>query len=268
MDCNIPSRRASTLDAFAIIKDMTRSVFLSAHLDDAVYSCGGLIARQTSAGEKVLILTVCAGDAPGPLSAFARQLHARWNLPRDPVLHRREEDLAACTLLGAEALHGTIPDAVYRLDPSGAPRYPDEAAIFAELHPHERRLAGGIAAWLDVHLQNHDVVYAPLGLGGHVDHVLVRKAAERLRKPIYYPDYPYAGEGVSLPSDIPMPQGLEEVVRLTPLEIHAWVQAALCYTSQLSTFWSSPAAMEAAFRSYHESAGGLRLFVPDTTTSE
>jgi len=234
-------------------------VYLSPHLDDAVYSCGGLISRQVGQGDAVLVITVCAGDPPGPLSTFARELHARWKLDRDPVAHRRQEDIAACAALGAEPIHGTIPDAVYRLDEEGTPYYPDEAAIFGGLCQQEERLVAGLAAWLDVHIDSDAVLYVPLGLGGHVDHILVRKAGERLRNAIYYPDYPYAGQGARLPQGTAMPGGRVEAIQLTPLEIRDWVQGALCYTSQVSTFWSSPAAMEAAFRDYHEKAGGLRL---------
>src|SRR4030042_1789814 len=54
-------------------------VFLSPHLDDAVLSCGGLIARQVATNDVVTVLTVSAGE-PGrlPLSALAQSRHARW----------------------------------------------------------------------------------------------------------------------------------------------------------------------------------------------
>ena len=57
---------------------MLTHVYLSPHLDDAVLSCGGMIHRQAQAGERVVVVTVCAGDPPpGPLSDFARSLHER-----------------------------------------------------------------------------------------------------------------------------------------------------------------------------------------------
>ena len=238
---------------------MTTHVYLSPHLDDAIYSCGGLLARQAAQGEPPHVLTLCAGDPPGPLSAFARELHQRWGLPRAAVAARREEDLAACAALGATASHGPFPDAVYRLDNTGTPRYPDENAIFGLLHPDEAGLAAEMGAWLDAQLPPEAVLYAPLGLGGHVDHILARMAAEQVRDPVYYPDFPYAGAGGKLPAGLRQPAGQARSIPLTTGEIAAWIKAATCYVSQRSTFWLDDATMGAAFRHYHDEAGGLLL---------
>ncbi|MBN2556134.1 MAG: PIG-L family deacetylase [Anaerolineales bacterium] len=238
---------------------MTAHVYLSPHLDDVVYSCGGLLARQAAQGEPVLVITLCAGDPPGTLSDFARQLHMRWGLPRAATAARRAEDRAACAALSVEALHGTLPDAVYRLDADGNPSYPDEESIFGAVHPQEAGMIAGLAVWLDAQLPPDAALYAPLGLGGHVDHVIARRLAERLRSPIYYPDYPYAGAGGVLPTGLAQPQGRQLLITHTPREIRAWVAAAALYASQRSTFWATRAAMGAAFRRYHDEAGGLRL---------
>ena len=88
-------------------------IYLSPHLDDAVLSCGGRISQQTARGEKVLVVTVCAGDPPpAPLSEFAQALHIRWALPFHPVAARRDEDEAALAVLGASALHLPLPDCI------------------------------------------------------------------------------------------------------------------------------------------------------------
>jgi len=56
-------------------------LFLSPHLDDAVYSCGGTIHQLTSQGTPVQILTFMAGDPPTPLpdTPITRDLHRRWD---------------------------------------------------------------------------------------------------------------------------------------------------------------------------------------------
>ena len=73
------------------------ALYLSPHLDDAVYSCGGLIYQQTQAGQRVLVMTTCAGLPPsGPLSPFAEALHTRWQVSAtNAVTTRRTEDHAA-----------------------------------------------------------------------------------------------------------------------------------------------------------------------------
>ena len=77
-------------------------IYLSPHLDDAVFSCGGRIALQVRAGRRVWVVTVCAGSPGGPLSDYAQVLHTYWGLAEtDAPAARREEDRAALARLGA-----------------------------------------------------------------------------------------------------------------------------------------------------------------------
>ncbi|HRD99345.1 MAG TPA: PIG-L family deacetylase [Rubrivivax sp.] len=89
---------------------MPTAIYLSAHLDDAALSCGGLIHQQTRRGSVVAVVTLCAGDPPSAsFSPFAEALHARWQLsPSEAVARRREEDHAALRGLGAGAAHGGV----------------------------------------------------------------------------------------------------------------------------------------------------------------
>ena len=90
-------------------------VFLSPHLDDVVLSCGGLIYQLAQAGWVAQMITIFAGDPPpGRLTPFAHSLHDRW--AAEPAA-RRDEDVYALRMLGAEAIHWPYPDAVYRRDP-------------------------------------------------------------------------------------------------------------------------------------------------------
>ena len=59
---------------------MSAVIFISPHLDDAVLSCGGGIARLTCSGERVTVVTIFTGDqSPGePLSTLAVRSHASW----------------------------------------------------------------------------------------------------------------------------------------------------------------------------------------------
>lgn len=197
-----------------------RHLYLSSHLDDAVLSCGGLIHRQAAAGETVTIATVCAGDPPaGPISAYAAALHARWGLPPDGgaaaaemVARRRVEDRAACARLGAHILHLGVPDVIYRrTGADGAWTVEDDAGLFSGAARVDPALAADVARDIDGRVRDARgagapvplTLYVPLAIGDHVDHHLVRRAAERWwsRRDLdrdgsihltYYEDYPYA----------------------------------------------------------------------------
>jgi LmbE family N-acetylglucosaminyl deacetylase len=240
---------------------MGEHVYLSPHLDDAVFSCGGLIAQQTAKGEPVTVITVCAGDPPpGPLSSFAQELHAQWQAGSSPMASRRQEDLAACGRLSAAVVHLEIADAIYRRSAGGQPLYPSESAIFSPLHPEEGELVEALAAMLQPLCPPDAHLYCPMGIGGHVDHRLTRLAAERLSRPLYYYyDLPYAARGESLPDDLRLPIGEVQLRPLAQSELEAWVAAASEYGSQIPVFWEDVGAMGREFAGFVASAGGIRL---------
>jgi len=109
---------------------MTKQIYLSPHLDDAVLSCGGAIHRRAAAGDSVLVITFLTGEAAAhgvasALSPFALLQHSYWGDPPHPMALRRAEDVAALTLLKADWYHVGYLDAVYRADASGRWLYTD-----------------------------------------------------------------------------------------------------------------------------------------------
>jgi LmbE family N-acetylglucosaminyl deacetylase len=240
---------------------MSHHIYLSPHLDDAVLSCAGLIARQTALGARVTVLTIFAGDPPsGPLSPFAQVLHDRWESPNSPAAIRRGEDHAACTLLGASALHLDFPDAIYRSGPHGGALYPDVETIFATPHPEDEKLLDLLAIRLRQECPTEAKVYVPLCFGAHVDHQLTRLTAESLKRSLmYYFDLPYAARSALLPPNLESPQGEEILISLEEDELEIWFEAVALYRSQISTFWPNVEAMRDEFRSHINNEMGLRL---------
>jgi LmbE family N-acetylglucosaminyl deacetylase len=239
-------------------------LYLAPHLDDAVLSCGGLIARQVQEGRQALVLTIFAGDpSPGPETRFAAVLAGRSQTPRTYPALRRAEDRAAVESLGASWLHWIYPDCIYRLHPlSGEPLYTDEVAIFGEVHPSER---GGLLGGLTVRLQAlcdqlcPATVYAPLTVGHHVDHHLVQWASRRLTRRgwnlRFYEDYPY----VAWPGCLEGALGIAgdgwqpELEPMTPDALQAKTRAISCYLSQLHGLFGGEEAMPGLVEGYARS---------------
>ncbi len=249
-------------------------LFLSPHSDDVALSCGGQIATLTRSGEHVIIFTVMAGDPPIGFepTEFTRELHERWNLPDDEVITaRRAEDTQAGKMLGADVKFGPYADAVYRVHPEdNSPLYPDENAIFGEVQPddpvREAKRAAVIQAIMNLfELGNDDVVHAPLGLGNHVDHQLVRdmgKAIALWRPNIslyFYDDYPYSLKGQHVIKAAANALEVDVARTLRPVDsaaIDAKIAAVGCYNSQLSTFWDTPNKMAREIRAFTNQVGG------------
>jgi LmbE family N-acetylglucosaminyl deacetylase len=243
---------------------VNRHIYLSPHLDDAVFSCGGLIARQVAQGSAVTVLTICAGDPPpGEVSPFAAQLHARWGEATAPIAARRAEDRIACGRLGASVVHLGLPDAIYRKDEHQIPIYADEPSIFGELSALDGSTIDTVTELILPYCSSDTAVYSPLGCGGHVDHRLARLAAERSGVPLwYYYDLPYAARGASPPDDLGEPRGRPVSQLLAEEEIEGWATAAFEYASQRSTFWAGYEDLLRDLRDFHESNQGIPLIGP------
>lgn len=244
---------------------MTLRVYVSAHLDDAVFSCGGLIAQQAAAGDEVRVVTICAGDPPvGELTPYAYELHRRWGGAGSPMGLRRAEDHVACGRLGASVVHLSLPDGMYRRAQDGEALYPNVEALFRILLPADAGQVDEAATVLARALPADAELYAPLAIGGHVDHVLTRRAVAQLHRPLwFYRDIPYALRATPVETEPPPPRAVEALVGLAPGEIEMWAVASGEYHSQVGSFWPDFETMEGELRSFHDRFGGVPLLRVD-----
>lgn len=240
-------------------------IFLSPHLDDIAFSCGGQIWDLTNSGHHVEIWTISAGDPPDEfLSPFALSLHHNWGLGLDAVKIRRVEDQKACEIIGAVPRYFPHLDCIYRKTPTGEFYYSSEADIFGGLDPREIDRIDELSSQLMEELPAEATVVAPLGIGNHVDHELTRKAANRLGIPLlFYADYPYArdvdGKQILKFMDSSAEWQFEEFpVSDTGLE--KWILAAGTYKSQITTFWENENDLGLQIREFSRFLGQFKLW--------
>ena len=236
-----------------------RWIFISPHLDDAVLSAGGLIHDMTKAGTRVEIWTVICGFSPaGESSPLAQTLHFQWGFSsaEETVRMRREEDKHAAAIVGASAYHFDFPDCIYRRGPDGEWLYPQ--GVFEPPREEEAGLPVAIAAALAARLQPDDVIACPLTIGHHVDHVTVRRAVERLGRPlIYFADIPYL---LNSPEELePAVKGMQvETREVSSAGLAAWVDGIAAYASQLTMLFETPELLKEKIEGYGRQ--GLRLW--------
>jgi LmbE family N-acetylglucosaminyl deacetylase len=242
-------------------------LYISPHLDDAALSCGGRIWQQVQAGAQVTVVTVFAGaPAPeAPLSPFAQEMHARWGLA-DPVAARWQEDAAALALLGAEGVYWSYVDYIYRRALDGSFLCDGEEALFGEVHPAEDALIAELADRFRVLAREQcGTIYAPLAVGHHVDHQVVRRAVEGLAGVVYYEDYPYAARTGTLDAALGVEQWQAELVSLSQEALETKIAAIACYGSQLTSLdWADAAEMATAVRAFAVRAFAERAFAGQT----
>jgi LmbE family N-acetylglucosaminyl deacetylase len=236
-------------------------VFLAPHLDDTTLSCGGRMHQLAQAGETVQVVVIMAGDPPDPLpeSPLIRELHDRWKAGNAPIHARRQEERQAAARLGATVTFMDLPDCVYRTRPDGTVLYPaGDDDLFGPVKPDDpaRVILQGTPH------PAAQTLYVPLGVGGHVDHILVRQWAETSAESIiYYEDYPYAEQAAAITDVIESRAGRlqPEVITLTDDDFTAKWQAVAEYHSQISTFWPGIKQMRSRLYRYMTQTGNGTL---------
>lgn len=247
-------------------------VVLSPHLDDGVLSCGGRMAATSAAGGRVLLVTLFAADDPlEPAGALAAELRQLWKLPPGQIVaRRRAEDLEACRRLDAGSEHWLLLDAIYRTRADGTPRYPTIASLYAELEAADTATLEELTAKL-AGLPAHDLLLAPLAIGGHVDHLLARRAAEQSGGDVaFYEDFPYSEwKWFALERAL----GRKRDWRAESLPLNAGLverrrQAILAYGSQVPALFRTEARLAKQLRRAVRRAGGERIWRPSSRTVE
>jgi LmbE family N-acetylglucosaminyl deacetylase len=246
---------------------MKEWVFLAPHFDDVVLSAGGLVWELTNRGDSVEIWTICAGDPPfdKPLTDYAKMLHIFFELGEENIpFARSKEDAACCRVLRVNYRRYTVPDCIYRFLPGSDKamiKVPDD--IPAPLEPDEAYLIPPVTDFLRKNLLDNYELVIPLTIGHHRDHVLTRKAAERLGIPLWhYVDYPYVIQGqYDLTEWIPA-EAEQFSLPISSDGLKAWQDGIACHRSQIVFFWSDEAEMRLGIETYSKSGGGgtLRKF--------
>ena len=257
-----------------------RWIYLSPHLDDAVLSAGGLIHGQTQAGIPVEIWTFMCGYPPvGGYSPIAQMLHKMWGFDsaEEVVRGRRVEDINAASIVGATTVHFDFLDCIYRRAPIPDASLPIQEAsgtngewLYSEIsvppYPADADLPRQIAGAVAARLKPDDVLVCQLSVGSHVDHVIVRQAAELLGRPLIYNiDVPYIFYKAQELE--PKSAGMKESVQsIAETSLKRWQEAVLAYKSQIPTlgdvFDTAEKAQE-SIQSYWAVHKCIRLLQPD-----
>jgi LmbE family N-acetylglucosaminyl deacetylase len=235
------------------IHDVYDHVYLSPHLDDAALSCGGAIARHSSAGARVLVVTICTATPPldSSFSSFAEETHRKWGLTAAEVVQARlHEDSLAMEQLGANSMWVGMLDAIYRQPDA----YDSNDRLFgtpAATDPLLPALNEFIRALRD--RVPRATLYAPLGIGEHVDHVITCAAvrANAGNTVAFYEDFPYVTRPGALEQRL---RALDERLVMSTININSALSrkigAVSAYTSQLDTLFGGAEAMAQQIKDY------------------
>ncbi|WP_298253445.1 PIG-L deacetylase family protein [uncultured Arthrobacter sp.] len=186
-------------------------LFLSPHLDDAVLSCGALL-KESAGTRDITVATIFTDVAAPPHTHAARSFIDQCAAPDADVLFemRRTEDRHVLKQLGVRHMHVGLADALFR-QRQLAPGFRFLGRRLPELayrYPTYRfdialgRIARGDRALIEdlrskvADLLEHtgaELLFCPLGVGRHVDHVISRLVGSYFPDHVvYYADFPYS----------------------------------------------------------------------------
>ncbi|WP_433292113.1 PIG-L deacetylase family protein [Pseudonocardia sp. CA-142604] len=185
-------------------------LFLSPHLDDAVLSCGALIA-EFAPRRPITVATMftAAGPAPHTLAAWSFMRQCAASDAATLFEDRRAEDRDVIREIGADPVHlgetdalyrrRSVPESVERLGarvPELVHRYPTFRFDIAKgrVSRGDRTLIRQLRARVAELISQtaSELVFCPVGVGRHVDHLITRAVGDVAgERTIYYSDFPY-----------------------------------------------------------------------------
>lgn len=230
---------------------MKMILILSPHLDDAVLSCGGMMAEAVSRGIPVIVYDLFCAPYNGMLSPAANELHASWGSPEDIIALRIDEDQQALDYLGAQCILGDQCDMIYRLDSNGDWLYPQMDDIMGERRDEDNPLVNHYYERVRKLYSPDEVrILAPLGIGKHVDHLIAFDVGAELYKDGYevafYEDLPYALKVEWRETRLGELNGMESKVESFTLEhLEKKLQTLEFYASQISELFENVENMRA-----------------------
>jgi len=232
---------------------MPTALFLSPHLDDVAFSCAGSLLSLMASGWNVCHCTVFTASVPNPQGFALRCQTDKGIAPEtDYMALRRLEDNDFARQTGiADVRHWPFAEAPHR-------GYESPPALFAGVRSGDdiwQPVAEGLQDL--VSLLDASLVFAPQGLGNHVDHLQVIAAVrETIADDLvcWYPDMPYAiREPNALPSLL-VPEGLtEQATALSEDVMSRKIAGACAYASQIGFQFGGAAEVDRTLRAFHQS---------------
>jgi len=192
-----------------IIKNKRRCVFVSPHFDDAALSAGGFLTK-ISENKKVVVINVFTKGNSGPYTLSASKFLQLSDVYDANYLYEKRaiEDQKALKKKNIQIINLGFVDATFRTINTNIFRktvgkiipemnyvYPIYRlnVLHGKISINDKVLLENLAVRLSKIIKNDDIVFAPLGIGGHVDHRIVNQIVRKLKNTkVFWRDFPYS----------------------------------------------------------------------------
>ena len=231
---------------------MPTALFISPHLDDVAFSCGGILAKLSDEGWRTVLVTTFTKSVPDPTGfALACQLDKGLSPDVDYMALRREEDEKFAARAGVDEVH--------HLDYPEAPHRGYESApeLFSGVRDGDeiwKELSGELAGLSERY--SPEATFVPQALGNHVDHLQVVRAVLDQEWPtdslLWYRDTPYAIRNLQARPSPLLPPDLAGVSADISRYLDTKLTATAAYTTQLGFQFGDEAGMRISLADFAE----------------
>lgn len=226
------------------------ALFVSPHLDDVIFSCGGTLAKMSAAGWHTILCTVFTKSIVNP-QGFALACQLDKNLPAatDYMKLRRAEDTAAARCLNvSEILHLNFPEAPHR-------GYHSAPELFAGVKSGDdvwKKVADHLLLLDEIH--QPEIVFAPQGLGNHCDHLQTIDAVLEIfdaKKMLWFYDTPYVIRQPNAEKYANLPEKLaRKTIDISSL-LERKIEACAKYETQIKFQFGGQADLRKSLTDFH-----------------
>jgi len=203
-------------------------------MDDAVLSAGSHIIELIKQKQEVTVITVFTafGTRPTSWDAQIYLIKSKHLSIQKFEKQRKKEDEKAMQLLGVSYKHLDFIDGGFRKNNEKKLVYPLYIKLFSgHVHPDDRETEEKIYTLLKPLIHPSDILYAPLSIGNHADHIMLNHVAHRFSNQTYFwLDQPYAWKR-GIKKGMPYHEAFR--THYHPQK----KQAIICYTSQVKQLY-------------------------------
>jgi LmbE family N-acetylglucosaminyl deacetylase len=215
------------------------ALFFSPHIDDAIFSCGGLILKLLKKKRKIAVVNIFtkANDHKLKTGSIKKELK-KYNFKSAKKLYssRKRSEKEIAKKINIDVFFLDFEDGLFRKNKDEF-LYPNYECLFSgKINKDEKDIFEKIKAKVLPYIENCNKkteIYLPLGVGKHIDHIITKKVVKKLGKNLntfLWEDVPYSNNIGQKEQTLNLSPN--KIITLTDLEAKQKKQLCKMYKTQ------------------------------------
>ena len=174
-------------------------IYVSPHLDDAVFSASGSIIKNIQDKKSVLIITIFTEGKKNIGKSYCIDNNSN-QIYKNLVCsdNRKKEDIEIMNKLGVDYIHLNTPDILNRhmiMNILSMNMAPSNNNLITQDMDFFKKYSMNLVLILKKYYKKNTIIYFPLGSGNHPDHLLIHTIGMKINNKfniLFYEDMPYS----------------------------------------------------------------------------